>query len=139
METSPVQSIVIVDDEKAFTDMIGRLLEDHFTAPVHAFLRPADALRDFPSLRAGIVVTDYYMPVMNGLDLIRAVYSISPDTPSILITGHTFNLEEHPRDGLKNLRAVLAKPFHWRQLAALIERHWHGDRPPGLRSSPASP
>jgi len=133
VETTSVQSIVIVDDEKSFTDMIGNLLQEHFTVPVHTFTRPEDALKKIAALRPGIIVTDYYMPEMNGLEFIRAVHALSPGIPSMIITGHSLNLDEHSPDGLCNLKEVLPKPFRWQQLAAAICRHWHGDNPPSIR------
>jgi len=135
VETNDVQSIVIVDDEKSFTDMIGNLLQEHFTVPVYTFTRPEDALKKITALRPGIIVTDYYMPEMNGLEFIRAVHAMAPEIPSMIITGHSFNLDEHSPDGLGNLKEVLPKPFRWQQLAAAICRHWHGDNPPSIRVS----
>jgi DNA-binding NtrC family response regulator len=135
VETNDVQSIVIVDDEKSFTDMIGNLLQEHFAVPVHTFTRAEDALEKIATLRPGIIVTDYYMPGMNGLDFIRAVHAISPATPSMIITGHLFNLDEHSPVGLGNLKEVLPKPFRWQQLASAICRHWHGDNPPSIRAN----
>ena len=134
MQPNDVHSIVIVDDEKSFTEMIGNLLREHFAAPVHTFIRPVDALEKLHALNPGIVVTDYYMPDMNGLDFIRAVYQISPDTHCIVITGHPFNLEEHSQEGLNKLKEVLPKPFRWQQLADTIRRHWAGPQPPALRA-----
>jgi DNA-binding NtrC family response regulator len=135
VETNDVQSIVIVDDERSFTDMIGNLLQEHFTVPVYTFTRAEDAIGEIAALRPGIIVTDYYMPGMNGLEFIRAVHALSPDIPSMIITGHSFNLDEHSQDGLGNLKEVLPKPFRWQQLAAAICRHWHGDNPPSIRVS----
>ncbi len=133
METNDVQSIVIVDDEKSFTDMIGNLLQEHFSVPVHTFTRPVDALEKIAILRPGIIVSDYYMPGMNGLEFIRAVHAVSPVIPSVIITGHLFNLDEHSPDGLGNLKEVLPKPFRWQQLAAAICRHWNGNHSPSIR------
>lgn len=139
METNVGESIVIVDDEKSFTELIGSLLADRLDAPVHTFSRPAAALENFGSLRAGIVVTDYYMPGMNGLDFIRTVHALSPRTPCLLITGHPLALEDHPAQGdLSNLKAVIPKPFRWQQLAEMIRLHWGGAHPPAYRITPNS-
>ncbi len=134
METVGAQSIVIVDDEKSFTDMIGNLLQEHFAVPVHTFTRPEDALVKIVSLRPGIIITDYYMPGMNGLEFIRAANAASPATPFVIITGHSFNLDDHSHDdGLKNVMEVISKPFRWQQLAETIRSHWRGENPPALR------
>ena len=133
MESPQNQAIVIIDDEKSFTDLLGHLLGEHLTSPIHTFTHPAQALASIPTLRAGIIVTDYYMPGMNGLDLIRKAHALSPQTPCILITGHPFTLDDHGSEGLQNLKAVLPKPFRWRQLVDMIQQHWKGPNPPAYR------
>jgi DNA-binding NtrC family response regulator len=134
VETVSVHSIVIVDDEKSFTDMIGDLLQEHFTVPVHTFTRPEDALAKILTLRPGIIVTDYNMPGMNGIEFIRAAKAVSPATPCVIITGHTFNLDDHIHDNdLKNIKEVIPKPFRWQRLAETIKLHWQGENPPYVR------
>ena len=126
---------MIVDDEKSFTDLIGNLLQEHLRIPVYTFTRAEDALDKITALRPGIIVTDYYMPGMNGVELIRALYQRSPDIPCVIITGHSFNMDEYSQDaGLKNLKEVLPKPFRWQQLAAVIHRHWKDGNPPAIRT-----
>ena len=133
METKGFQSVVLVDDEKSFTDLIGTLLQEHLNVPVHTFTCAEDALGKIAALQPAIIVTDYYMPGMHGLEFIRAVYRFAPDIPCIVITGHSFNLEDQCQDGLKNLKEMLPKPFRWQQLAAVIQRHWKGANPPAIR------
>jgi CheY-like chemotaxis protein len=47
----------------------------------------ADALEQFASSKFDLVVTDYKMPRMDGLELIRALRKTSPGLPVILISG----------------------------------------------------
>ena len=43
MPTGP-KSIVLVDDEKSYTDLVSQLLADNLNRPVHGYTRPLDAL-----------------------------------------------------------------------------------------------
>ena len=131
---TPPKAIVIVDDEKSFTDLLGNLLEEHFTCPILMFRSPAALLKKLPELNIGILVTDYYMPHMNGLELIRIVSELTPSgPPCILITGHLFEPGEHEESKLSCFKEVLPKPFRWQLLASMIVRHWPAGHPSPLR------
>jgi CheY-like chemotaxis protein len=47
-----------------------------------------EALRLAEQLRPDVVIMDYSMPVMNGLDAARAVHQALPNVPIFLITAH---------------------------------------------------
>ncbi len=119
---SPPKSIVLVDDEKSYVDLLANMLTEHLPCPVHAFTRPLDALAAIPALNVGIVITDYHMPQMDGFEFIRAASALLPNTPFVLITGHSHLIDQTLAPG-EPLRAILAKPFGWRTLAHEIAIH----------------
>ena len=47
-----------------------------------------EALRLAQRLRPDVVILDYSMPVMNGLDAARAVHAALPGVPIFLVTAH---------------------------------------------------
>ena len=124
MNPIPPKAIVLVDDEKSYTDLLTQMLAENLDCPVHAFSRPADALAKLPSLNPGVVVTDYYMPNLNGLDFIRQATPLVPDAAFVLITGHNLSAEKDTMERLKALKGFLPKPFGWRKLADEILRVW---------------
>ncbi len=129
MEKKAGKAIVILDDEKSFTDLLERLLGDYFHCPIITFSNPLKLLEDLPDLDVGILVTDYYMPHRNGIDLIRKVGELCPHAPPpcLLITGHSLDNDDEENAMPSHLKAVLPKPFRWQQLASLIEQHWPAD------------
>ncbi len=135
VEEKAGKAIVIVDDETSFTDLLKHLMGDHFNCPILTFSNPLKMLEALPRLNIGILVTDYYMPHRNGLDLIRIVGERSPHAPPcLLMTGHA--LDEDEEDVTPpHLKAILPKPFRWQQLAALIEKHWPADAASPLREA----
>lgn len=135
MQPAPAsRPIVIVDDEKSFTDMIGMLLGEYLDAPVRTYTHATDVLAELDTLQPGIIVTDYYMPGMSGLDLIRAVHEKAPALHCVIITGHHLDLHDHAAHGLGNLKTVLHKPFRWQELADVIIQNWTpGLTPPSRR------
>lgn len=133
MNAAPRKNVVIVDDEKSYADLLAQLLKDNVECNVHVFYRPADALNALPELKPGVVVTDYYMPEINGLDFIRRATPIVPDTAFVLITGHNMSTSLDELAALPSLKGHLSKPFGWRQLASEVLNVWPDNAPPKLR------
>ena len=52
----------------------------------------ADALEQFASHKFDLVVTDYKMPRMDGLDLIARLRKYTPDLPIVLVSGYVDTL-----------------------------------------------
>ena len=42
------KSIVLVDDEKSYADLLTKMLEENLTCPVHSFTRSLEALKALP-------------------------------------------------------------------------------------------
>ena len=56
-----------------------------------------------------LVISDYLMPRMVGLDFARAVHDIRPDLPIVLLTGY---IEELPEETIRaaGVRRLISKP-----------------------------
>ena len=133
MNPVPRKTVVIVDDEKSYADLLAQLLKDNVECNVHVFYRPADALAAIPELKPSVIVTDYYMPEINGLDFIRRATVLLPETAFVLITGHNMSTSLDELAALPSLKGHLSKPFGWRQLAAEVLNVWPDAAPPKLR------
>ena len=129
MNTTPAKAIVLVDDEKSYTDLISQMLADNLDCPVHAFTRPLEALKAIPALAPSVIVTDYYMPQLNGIEFIRQASLLAPHAAFVMITGHNLSAEEDELAKLTALKSFLAKPFGWRTLADEILRVWPDESP----------
>lgn len=124
MSSTSAKTLVIVDDEKSYTDLLGQLLADCLACPIQSFNRPLAALEALPGLNVGMIVTDYCMPQINGIELIRRVQQRFPNVPVIIITGHRMEMEQTDYSDITSLKAILAKPLSWRVLADEIVKHW---------------
>jgi len=120
----PPRAIILVDDEKSYTDLMTEMLAENLSCQVHAFSRPLSALKLLPDLNPGVIVTDYYMPQLNGLDFVRQASALVPEATFVMITGHNLSDEEGAMIRLPALKGFLAKPFGWRKLADEILRVW---------------
>jgi signal transduction histidine kinase len=81
------KSILLVDDEEGIRKVLGIALAD-LGYRVHPAENGVDALRIFKNVRPPIVLTDIKMPEMDGIELLRRLKKLSPDTEVIMITGH---------------------------------------------------
>jgi DNA-binding NtrC family response regulator len=122
------KGIAIVDDESSYTELLAVTLGECFHNPIHAFTHPRKFLEALPTLDLGIVVTDFQMPEMDGLELIKQTRKQRPGLPFLMITGQESVLDGQDFSQIAELRGILHKPFSWRKLATEI-----------LRVGPASP
>ena len=86
-------------------------LADNLDCAVHPFTRPEDALKALTDLAAGVVVTDYSMPDMNGIEFIKKASKIVPKAAFIIISGHNFESVDRELARLDMLKMRLQKPF----------------------------
>ncbi len=129
----PARSVVIVDDEKSYVELMAQMMADNLTCKVHAFTNPVDALENLPAISAGVVVTDYSMPQMDGIEFIRHASKVTPDSAFIMISGHDLDLFTDELARLKKLKMRMQKPFGWRPLTEAVLKVWPGDDTPVLR------
>ncbi len=121
--------------------MLALAIEASLQRPVLAFSRPLDALSALPTLQPPLIVTDYFMPQINGLEFIRLAAAMLPRTPFILISGHNLSGFALEIARLGVVKSVLAKPFTGRVLVDEILRIWpdHAPRPGSPLPTAASP
>jgi FixJ family two-component response regulator len=128
------RSVVILDDERSYVDSMAKLVSDNLNCTVHAFARAEAALAELPGISAAVIVTDYFMPQMDGVEFILEASKIVPDAVFIMISGHDLNPIEENITLLKNLRACLQKPVASQPLVEAILKAWPGDDRPAVRS-----
>jgi putative two-component system response regulator len=83
---------LVLDDAEMNNLLVVAALQPIAGCRAHDFTVPADAL-DFARSRAaeiGVVITDYDMPGMNGVEFIRAVRGIPglANVPTVMVTSH---------------------------------------------------
>jgi len=110
--------ILVVDDD----EQIREVLSDMLTIDGHQITACEDgyvALEQCKSQRFDLMITDLGMPGMSGLDLAGQVHESDPEMPIAMITGWGTQLN-HDEVALKGVKAVLPKPFHLKDIKALI-------------------
>ena len=82
----PPATIFVVDDEPMLLDLATTILQP-LGFKVRTFCDPKKALAEYPTAKPAIIVTDYAMGEMSGLDLVRECRRINPRQKTILLSG----------------------------------------------------
>jgi PAS domain S-box-containing protein len=113
-------TVLIIDDEESVLSVTKRTLElvGYKALIANDGLAGLDAFRA-NSDRIGLVVLDWTMPRMNGLEVLRAIRSIQPAVPVILSSGYS---ETDTLDQCRELfpAAFIQKPYLATELIDLV-------------------
>jgi CheY-like chemotaxis protein len=111
--------IFVVDDEPMLLELAAVILEP-LGYVVKTFRSPESAVQAFTTARPppGLVITDYAMHTMNGLDLIEACRHVQPQQKILMVSG-TVDSGVYRNSPTKPNR-FLAKPYHAKQLAETV-------------------
>jgi CheY-like chemotaxis protein len=117
----PKRKALVVDDEIHIVQVVAIKLRNN-GFDVRTAENGAIALEQVKSEKPDIIVTDFQMPVMGGLELVESLRS-DPETaniPVIILTARGFAIEEGKKEELK-IAYCLSKPFSPREVLKCIE------------------
>jgi DNA-binding NtrC family response regulator len=115
---------MVVDNDTGALDAVARLLAAVSDAEICSFPSPWQALDAFAAAPDSfhLVVTDFEMPGMNGIDFRRHLQAMAPAAKVLLTTGGRMFTEESARQN--GFCGLLCKPFSLdvlRQTLASVE------------------
>ena len=111
------KTVFVVDDEVLLLDLAEEILTP-LGCTVRKFLDPEEALREFIKAQPDLILTDYWMPRMSGMDLIRECRRLNPQQKIVLISG-TVDGEVFADAPVKPDRFV-AKPYDVESLKRMV-------------------
>lgn len=97
-----MKAILFVDDHQVLARLSCEILEMQGYRAVCAY-SASEALEKFNQEKFDILVTDFRMEGMNGLELAKHIHQRDPQVPVIIVTGYG------PVDGGKDVNACLQK------------------------------
>jgi DNA-binding NtrC family response regulator len=97
-----MKAILFVDDHEVLARLSCEILEMQGYKAVSAY-NAEDALTKFDNQSFDLLVTDFRMEGMNGLELAKRVHQKNPEVPVIIVTGYG------PIDGGQDVKACLQK------------------------------
>ena len=124
-------TILVVDDEPAIVRVCVQVLRS-MGHTVHGFTRADEALDHLTGQAVDLLVVDYKMPELNGLDLIRRAWELRPGVRVVMITAHGTR-EVITQANETGVQTVVLKPFTPNELADGVAKAI-GDGGPTTRS-----
>jgi CheY-like chemotaxis protein len=116
-EPKPV--MLVVEDEPTNLKLLLRALEENYE--VHGFEDPLQALARAVELQPAILVTDYRMPGLNGVELSQQIRARTGAFTCVLVTGYA-DIDEVARALESRLiNRVIAKPWRPSELRAQVD------------------
>lgn len=113
-------NVLLVDDDEDVLESYCHLLRLSGYQP-KATTSPHEALELLASQWPGVVVSDIYMPAMNGMELLTRVHEIDAEIPVIMITGHG-DIPLAVKAVKQGAFDFLEKPLNPQALLGLLER-----------------
>ncbi len=115
------KTVLVVDDEIHIVHVVAIKLRNNGYEVVSAD-NGAEALELALREKPDIIVTDFQMPVMTGLELVEQLrrHEETKDIPVIMLTARSFAIEQEQQDALQ-ISGCLSKPFSPRELLGNIE------------------
>lgn len=112
--------ILVVDDDESTCNLLARILRKE-GFHIKTEKSPVDALTSFRGNSFDIVITDFYMPEMNGAELLEEMRKINPDVDVMIMTAFATvdNAVEAMRKGAYD---YIVKPFQNDDLLLSIQR-----------------
>lgn len=119
------KKVLVVDDEIHIIHVVAIKLRNNGYDVISAE-NGAEAFELAREQQPDIVVTDFHMPVMTGLDLVRELRQNerTKDIPVIMLTARGFAIEDEQKEDLQ-ISEFLSKPFSPKELLRSIEDILH--------------
>ena len=112
--------IMVIDDEKIVGDMSKLSLEQEGYI-VETFLNAEPALKRLQEEKFDVVVTDYKMKGIDGMEVLKTVKDLYPATQVIMITAFA-NLDAAIEALRRDVHDFFPKPVKIKELKASIKR-----------------
>ena len=120
MDNNSQPAVLIVDDEDMVITSIRAFLRLETEYHVHGFTSPEEAARHLETNPVDVVVTDYLMPKMNGIQLLAKAKEFQPEAARVLLTGHADKQSAIQAINEIGLFQYLEKPWDNAQLLLVI-------------------
>ena len=114
-------SVLIVDDEDMVITSLRAYLQLETDYQVEGITDPEEAARFLEDRQVDVVVSDYLMPKMNGIQLLAHAKQLQPEATRVLLTGHADKQSAIQAINDVGLYQYLEKPWENAQLLLVIQ------------------
>jgi DNA-binding NtrC family response regulator len=116
--------IVVIDDDSITLELVQIILEEVTSGEIYTFSNSKQALAHVKSEKMNqisLVICDWLMPDVSGLDILAALRKSKPNCPFLMITANATKqlVVDSMRLGATDF---IVKPFHTNDLLTKVER-----------------
>ena len=112
--------VLLVDDEDMVITSIRAFLQLETEYEIHGYTNPQEATRHLETNPVDVIVSDYLMPKMNGIQLLAKAKEFQPEAARVLLTGHADKQSAIQAINQVGLYQYLEKPWDNSQLLLVI-------------------
>lgn len=112
--------VMVIDDDSECRESLNSALRLN-GFEVRSFQSPRRALREYNPQAIDAVITDYHLPGMNGMDILKAIHRKKSDTPVIIISGEP-EKDIASRSLQYGASAFFPKPLNIRDIINLLKK-----------------
>ena len=116
--SKPGPLVFVVDDEPMLLELAEAILKP-LGCVVRTFRDPELALKEFPAARPALIVTDYAMGRMSGMDLVRECRRAVPAQKIILLSGTVD--EQVFADAPMKPNRFISKPYQIKDFSECVQ------------------
>ena len=117
-----VPNVIVVDDDPAMLTLLTRILKKKYA--VRGFDSPNEALAHLENDGTDVIITDYMLPQMNGIDFIKATHAVAPEARRMIITGHSDLQTTVASINEADIDFFLTKPLRAEDLYQAVDKLW---------------
>jgi CheY-like chemotaxis protein len=113
------QNILVVEDDRLNRELFSKVLRQEG----YKVLEAGDgdiALKILQAFPCDLVITDFLMPMLNGIEFVEQLRSLHPQLPIIFITGYLSAISD--KKIVDEVAEILAKPFEPNVLRSSVHR-----------------
>ena len=121
MQKNEHASVLIVDDEDMVITSLRAYLQLETEFRVEGITDADEAARYLEGNQVDVVVSDYLMPKMNGIQLLARAKQLQPEATRVLLTGHADKQSAIQAINDVGLYQYLEKPWENAQLLLIIQ------------------
>jgi CheY-like chemotaxis protein len=119
--SSTEKIVLLADDEMMLRDLLAELLESngYTVIKVGSGVEALKVLTE--EIKVDLVIMDYSMPEMNGLECVNQIRKLKFEMPVILSTG-SLSLEKDFNPKKMGINSLLSKPYEFDTMLATIQQ-----------------
>ena len=112
--------VLAIDDETLVLSALSRALAETLDVTVTVTTDPHEALSLLEQRAPKVLITDFCMPVVDGVTILREARRLAPDTVRILLTARAEQAHIIDAINVGRIFRFIAKPWENEELAAIV-------------------